>query len=241
MNSGRVPGKVLARIRDITMVEHVYRRVRVAGSIMGAASVHIAVDNEEVEDACTKFNASTIMTPTFLNCGSERVALAAFQLHAEGRIGNDDIVINIQADKPFVDPLAIVELNKCALRSVSHTSMMFALREPITEEQRADTDVVKVMVDDCDRAIMFTRKSYSYADKHSGIYAYRLPTLLQVYMNYMAGQSVHELEESLEQMRAIARGVPVYCAMLPEGISAGLSVNSFAHLREANRIPRATC
>ena len=94
MASARFPGKPLARILGHSMIEHVYRRVKLAKEI---DEIFVATCDREIALAAEKFGAHSIMTSDQHTRGTDRVAEAAHGLEA-------DIVINVQGDEPLVDP-----------------------------------------------------------------------------------------------------------------------------------------
>jgi 3-deoxy-manno-octulosonate cytidylyltransferase (CMP-KDO synthetase) len=95
-----------------------------------------------------------------------------------------------------------------------------SLRVPVKSiEDLKNRNVVKVIVDDSNRALYFSRYPIPYSrvepetakapylcSQHVGIYVYRKETLLR-----MSSLPVTELEraESLEQLRAMKAGIPI--------------------------------
>jgi 3-deoxy-manno-octulosonate cytidylyltransferase (CMP-KDO synthetase) len=94
------------------------------------------------------------------------------------------------------------------------------LRVPLkTVEDLENKNIVKVLVDDQDRALYFSRFPIPYSRvepaqatapflcfKHVGIYVYRRETLLQV---SALPPSDLEKAESLEQLRPMKAGIPI--------------------------------
>ena len=74
MGSSRFPGKPLAKIRGIPMVEHVYRRVSLAEGLSG---VYIATCDDEIQQAVESFGGQVIMTADTHQRASDRTAEAA--------------------------------------------------------------------------------------------------------------------------------------------------------------------
>ena len=95
--SSRLPGKPLADIGGRPMVEHVYRRAQAASCVR---EVLVATDDARIRDAVSGFGGEARMTATSHCSGTERLAEAAQDLRC-------DIVVNLQADEPLVDPRAI--------------------------------------------------------------------------------------------------------------------------------------
>ena len=94
MGSSRFPGKPLAKICGLPMVEHIYRRVMMTE---GLDSVYVATCDEEICQAVEKFGGKAIMTADTHQRASDRTAEAAERLDA-------DIVVMVQGDEPLVHP-----------------------------------------------------------------------------------------------------------------------------------------
>tara|TARA_B100001123_G_scaffold216720_2_gene244683 strand:+ start:10394 stop:11200 length:807 start_codon:yes stop_codon:yes gene_type:complete len=203
-DSSRLPGKPLAEISGRPMIEHVYRR---AASASGAASVLVATDDKRIQDAVVAFGGKAQLTESSHRNGMERLAEVAEGLSC-------DLVVNVQGDEPLLDPSTI----EIALRPFSHDSSlcMSSLRTPLKETtQINDRNIVKVVVDQNDFALYFSRsaipglhdlhgsKCTTTVNKHVGLYVYRRDFLIR-----LAGMPPTPLEESeqLEQLRALEHG-----------------------------------
>ena len=104
--STRFPGKPLAMLGDMTVIERVYRRV---SSVIPDAWV--ATDDERIAEAVRAFGGNVVMTSTEHRSGTDRC------LEAYRNIGSDaDVVINIQGDEPFIDPLQLQQIMDCFKR-----------------------------------------------------------------------------------------------------------------------------
>ena len=95
MAATRFPGKPLAKIMGMTMIEHVFQRCALA---VGKESVWIATCDREIEEVAHGFGAKVIMTSnTHVRC-TDRIAEAARSIQGV------DIAINVQGDEPVLDP-----------------------------------------------------------------------------------------------------------------------------------------
>ena len=95
--STRFPGKVLVPIAGKSMLQHVWERASLARYL---TSTIVATDDERVYEAARNFGARVRMTRADHPSGTDRAAEVA---SAEGA----ELVVNIQADEPLVDPAAI--------------------------------------------------------------------------------------------------------------------------------------
>lgn len=189
------------------MIEHVYRRAQKAS----AADVFVATDDERVRDVVEGFGGKALMTSERHPSGTDRLAEAVKFIELRGA----DIVINVQADEPLIEPEMINEAGRALTEGAG--AAIGTLRKAIEDEaDLANPHVVKVVVDITGRALYFSRAGLPYARdgrrvgtawRHIGIYAYRRDALLT-----LAGLPPTPLEqsESLEQLRALEHGFGIH-------------------------------
>ena len=188
------------------MIQHVYRRA----SLAGAADVIVATDDERVRDVVEGFGGRALMTSERHPTGTDRLAEAIRFLDA-------DIVINVQADEPLIEPAMIDEA--AAALAAAPAASIGTLRKAIAgESELANPNVVKVVVDVTGRALYFSRAPLPYvrdgartktAWRHVGIYAYRREALLRL---AALPPTPLEQSESLEQLRALEHGFVIHTA-----------------------------
>jgi 3-deoxy-manno-octulosonate cytidylyltransferase (CMP-KDO synthetase) len=217
--STRLPGKPLLDIRGKPMVVWVVD----AACASSADEVIVATDDVRIVDAVTTSGsrASAVMTRVEHRSGTDRIAEVA----ASGKWSNDTVVVNVQGDEPQI-PVALI--NQVATLLISHPDAHIAtLCTPIhTLEEFLNTNVVKVVVADNDMALYFSRApipwhrdtapgglttqtQFTGAQRHLGIYAYRVGALKQL-TQFPPGSL--ELAESLEQLRAMQAGMRIVVA-----------------------------
>lgn len=205
-HSTRLPGKVLSDIGGQPMIERVYRRAVQAA----ASAVVVATDDDRVRKVVEAFGGRAVMTSDRHPTGTDRLAEAVKSLDAE-------IVINLQADEPLIEP-AMIDAAADALISTPGASIG-TLRKAITDETEfSNPHVVKVVVDVSGRALYFSRAAIPYARgqrrpqtswRHIGIYAYRREALLRL---AALPPTPLEQSESLEQLRALEHGFIIQTA-----------------------------
>lgn len=205
--STRFPGKPLVKIGGLTMIERVYTQAQKCDY---ADEVVVATDDERIAEAVRQFGGKVVMTGSHHNSGTDRLAEVA-RLHPEF-----DIVINVQGDEPLIAPGTI----DAAIAPLLHDSSvhMSTVAAPINDAYEiASNTVVKVVVDNSGNALYFSRfpipfvRDSAEAAKttylaHIGLYGYRRETLLKI---SAAPQTMLELAESLEQLRALENGVRI--------------------------------
>ena len=94
MGSSRFPGKPLADILGLPMIEHVRRRVSMSKVL---SEVYVATCDKEIHDAITNLGGKAIMTSSTHQRASDRTAEAAESLNAE-------LIVMVQGDEPMTYP-----------------------------------------------------------------------------------------------------------------------------------------
>ena len=198
----RFPGKPLAVLWGKPMLQHVWERARAA---RGLDELVIATDDERIATAARGFGAEVEMTSTACTSGTDRVA------EVSRRRPGADIVFNLQGDEPELETDAVSAL-AAVMRADSSLRMgTVAHHEPDAAKFESE-NVVKVVVDDDDFALYFSRADLAGATRggpalrHAGVYAFRRDLLLE-FASWPPGTL--ELAERLEQLRAVQRGVRI--------------------------------
>jgi 3-deoxy-manno-octulosonate cytidylyltransferase (CMP-KDO synthetase) len=185
----------------------------------------IATDSEAVADAARRAGASVEMTRDDHQSGTDRVAEVAALQH----YGRFDTIVNVQGDEPFVAGAAVqgaaqlVASGRYPLGTASAPLPLDALDRP---------DVVKVVADDDQRALYFSRAPIPFlrdradtADRddlvrqHVGVYAYSRAALAA-----WVALPTHALErvERLEQLRPLAAGMAMGVARVAGTVHRGI-------------------
>ncbi len=205
LDSTRFPGKPLARILGRTMLEHVYRRTRLAPAL---DEVLIATCDREIIRAARDFGAKAVMTSRRHKRASDRVAEAVRGISA-------DIVVMVQGDEPMILPKMV---EKAARTLIDDPKVVVAnLAAPIrTLAEFQDPNTIKVVVDKNDDALYFSREPIPLPrDARFG----RFPALKQVCVISFRRSFLHrftdlkpgrlEVLESIDMLRALEHGIPV--------------------------------
>jgi 3-deoxy-manno-octulosonate cytidylyltransferase (CMP-KDO synthetase) len=213
--STRLAGKVLAKDTGKFLIQHTYEQ---ACKAKLPQKVIIAADDEKIVAAAKSFGAECVLTSVEHQSGTDRIAEAVKDL-------DTDIVVNIQADEPEINPEHIDKVAKLLVDNPDYP--MSTLVAPFENAADiANPNIVKVIVAWNDEAfsrhscgagsaIYFSRSVIPYdrqsggigkLDKylrHIGIYAYRKEFLLKI---TSLPQTPLEKIEKLEQLRAIENG-----------------------------------
>jgi 3-deoxy-manno-octulosonate cytidylyltransferase (CMP-KDO synthetase) len=200
--SSRFPNKVLVDINGLPMVIATAKRVE------SIDDVAIATDSKEVLRVCKEHGFKAVMTSDSHKSGTDRINEAANILG----IGDDEIVINVQADEPFIEPKVVQSVydRVKSAKNAQEGVMMVSCYKLIDQTLADDPNHVKVITDYKGYAIYFSRSKIPYDRQehnsyfgHLGIYGFTKNSL-----EAFCALDVAPLEdiEKLEQLRAIYYG-----------------------------------
>lgn len=201
--STRFPGKPLAMLGGMTVIERVYRQVSKAMD-----NVIVATDDDRIFKAVEAFGGKAVMTSSEHRSGTDRCREAYIN-----NGGNEDVIINIQGDEPFIQPEQLQSIMSCFDDKDTDIATLirpFSPSRPV--EELINPNSAKVLVDKNMNALYFSRSVIPYLrgveqDKwpathqyytHIGMYAYRAQVLNEI---TQLPQSKLEIAESLEQLR----------------------------------------
>ncbi len=210
--------------------------------------VIVATDSEEIVTAVRARGIEAMLTSSQHSSGTDRVAEVATQ------IPEVEIIVNVQGDEPLISPQTIeraVDVMAAEIRKPGGGAGIVTTWEPIeSNADLLDPDLVKVVVDDDDNAIYFSRSPVPYPRdavkrygspevaleeepnllklfrKHTGLYVYRRDVLLEF---TQWPQTQLEQIEALEQLRALAHGVKI---KVVEASSTSIGVDTLADLEK---------
>lgn len=204
--STRFPGKPLATIGGVPMIERVYKQA-VKSNL---DKVLVATDDERIADCVKGFGGNVVMTNPDLPTGTDRCreALALSKIKAR-------IVVNIQGDEPFIDP---EQINAIVQLLHGHDINIATMISPaLTREEIENPNRVKVVTEKNGKALYFSRSPIPYSKNmedhisnyaiHLGIYGFRGATLREL---GQLNTSFLERSESLEQLRWLENGYSIY-------------------------------
>lgn len=222
--STRFPGKPVAMLLGRPMIAHVVERAREAGCF---AEVIVATDDERIAAAAEVAGARAVMTGE-ASSGTDRVAHAVAALEA-------DVIVNVQGDEPALPPDNLRLLTELLLQRPEVPMATLAL--PGSPDDLANPNVVKVVCDLEGRALYFSRAGIPFQRhaasglirRHVGIYGFQREALFRF---ARLPEAALERVEGLEQLRALAHGIPLFVLDVKEA-SVGVDVPSDIPLAEA--------
>jgi len=194
--SSRFPGKPLAMIAGVSLIQRVYER---AARASRASAVYVATDDDRIASHVASFGGRFVRPEGEFQSGTDRIA-ASLDLLSEDYAQ----VINVQGDEPLID----IDSIGAVIQVLQETDVdMATLASRIEHDhERQSRDVVKVVTALSGDALYFSRLPLPGAQRHIGMYGYQtnvLKTLASL------APSPLELAESLEQLRALQNGFKI--------------------------------
>lgn len=207
MGSSRFPGKPLALIHGIPMIGHVAFRTAMSPIL---SATYVATCDPVIEDYCKKVGLNCVMTGDHHVRCSTRTSEALLKIEAQtGK--RVDIVVMVQGDEPMVRPEMIDAAVSPMLddQSINVVNLMSKMK---TIEEFEDPNEVKVVVDDVNNALYFSREPIPSRKKGSDV----VPMWKQVciipfrrdyliHFNEMS-ESPLEIYESVDMLRILEHG-----------------------------------
>ena len=194
------------------MVAHVYEQVKKVKSL---DDVIVAIDSKETEEALKKLKIKYVMTSNDHISGTDRVQEAISKQDVE-------IVVNIQADEPSIDPgLIDMLINQFDDENIK---MATIAGKDMDAKKLCDPNTVKVLLDRDRFAVNFRRNPIESEAggyyHHMGIYAYR-KAILDKFISLEPSEN--EIKFKLEQYRALDNKIPIK-VVLTEKVNKGIDV-----------------
>ncbi len=226
MNSTRFPGKALALILGKPMIYWVYKS---ASKVKKLDEIFVATSDKEIEECCKKYYIPCICNKTNETTAAQKIAIESDNL-------DGDIYINIQGDEPLIDPGAIESIIDTMLNDESLEYV--GLKSKITnEEEFYDRNVVKVVVDNNNFAMYFSRSpipyefEYGKAYRVMGLYGYT-KEFLQNFKN-SEKSDLEKLEHGIEMLRVMEKGHKI---KLIDTNYKSIGVDLKEHIKEVEKI-----
>ena len=228
LNSSRFDKKVLVDVLGLPMF------VRTAKQVQNLDRVVVATDSKEVYDVAREYDIEVVMTSSDHQSGTDRISEAADVM----ALDPDEIIINVQADEPFIEPELVQKVMQKTKQSYE-TSLITSCYKKIDSELADDPNHVKVVLDNNGDAIYFSRAKVPYHRDHYnltsyyghlGIYGFSKKNLF-TFCNLPS--STLEQTEKLEQLRAIDNG---YKISMIEVQSKSFGIDTEEDLKNALRI-----
>ena len=200
LKSTRFSEKILKEIQGLPMF------VATAKRVSSVDRVCVAVDSKIVLDIARTYELEVVLTSEKHESGTDRINEACAILGLK----DSEIIINVQADEPFIEPANLQKFKEFATSCLDKDAFMASCYKKSDSKSCEDANLVKVVTDKEGFGLYFSRSkipyeraSYQHFKAHLGIYAYTVRALRE----FCAFKSSDlENAEKLEQLRALENG-----------------------------------
>ncbi len=227
--SSRLPNKVLAEIGGLPMV------IRTAKAVEAVDKVAIATDSEEVLNIAKEHGIEAVLTSSSCKSGTDRIYEASQKLN----LADDEIVINVQADEPFIEESVVKSMLDLTKKYASNSEVIATTCYKIVSKHEAqDANLVKVVSNLDNIALYFSRSIIPYDrdgnlneyKAHLGLYGFTVSKLAKFCT--MQGGVLEDIEK-LEQLRVLDNG---YKIALTEVKSKSFGIDTQEDLNRAVKL-----
>jgi 3-deoxy-manno-octulosonate cytidylyltransferase (CMP-KDO synthetase) len=208
--SSRFPGKPLVDIGGKSMIQRVYEQAQKSAQL---DRILVATDDDRIASVVLGFGGEVRMTRADHPSGTDRCAEVA-QVE---KLSENDVIINIQGDEPFIAPEQIDAL--CNLFKNAEVHLATLYKSFTAEEESLNPNSIKLVTDVYGRALYFSRSVIPFLrsgetrpvalKQHIGIYGYRAGVLGKI---SALQPSKLEQTEMLEQLRWLENGYTIHTA-----------------------------
>lgn len=230
MASSRFPGKPLAKILGLEMIEHVRRRAQLCEAV---TSVFVATCDDEIKETVERYGGMAIMTSREHQRCTDRVAEAASAVDA-------DIVVNVQGDEPMITPEMITLLVEPLIIEVG-CQVCNLVSQIDGIEEFLNPNVVKTVCDSRGNVLYFSREPIPSGKKtnkpfkplkQSGAIAFTKDFLMTF---CQLPRTSLESIESIDMLRALENGYNIKTVITDEKLYA---VDTVEDLRKVESLMR---
>lgn len=228
--STRFPAKLMKDLGGKTVILRTYEASVATGLF---DDVFVVTDSDLIYNEIISNSGKAIMSIKEHESGSDRIAEAVADIDA-------DIVVNVQGDEPFTEkgPLEQV-LSVFKNDTDKKVDLASLMREITNEDDINNPNNVKVVVDQNDFALYFSRSVIPYPREknvgvryfqHIGIYAFRKQAIMDFYSLPMKSL---EASEKLEQLRYLEFGKRI---KMVETTHVSIGIDTLEDLENARKM-----
>ena len=209
LSATRLPGKPLLKINGTSIISHVVKKAKEAD----IGDVYVATEDKEILDDVNLNGGKAVLTSNIHKTGTDRINECFEKLDLK----NIEYIINLQGDEPEIDVSDLKHLNR--LIEINKPEIATLASEIDNQSKLNNENIVKVITDykitdkNFPIALDFKRKVDNLNINiyhHLGVYAYK-PEVLKHLIKHE--QSVNEVKNRLEQLRAIENGIKINVAL----------------------------
>ncbi|MCK0162046.1 3-deoxy-manno-octulosonate cytidylyltransferase [Allomuricauda sp. F6463D] len=228
--ASRFPAKLMQDLGGKPVIVRTYEAAVNTGLFN---EVYVVTDSQVISEVITGVGGKVIMSKNTHESGSDRIAEAVEDMDV-------DIVINVQGDEPFIDSESLKKIIKVFKNDTVEKIDLASLMTPITDwEEISNPNTVKVIVDNQDFALYFSRSPIPYPRdkeveatyfKHKGIYAFRKRALMDFQKLPMLPL---EAKEKIEAIRFLEYGKKI---KMVETHVTGIEIDTPEDLERARKV-----
>lgn len=228
--STRFPAKLMQDLGGKTVILRTYEASAATGLF---DDVFVVTDSDLIYNEIISNGGKAIMSIKEHESGSDRIAEAVADIDA-------DIVVNVQGDEPFTEKAPLEQVLSVFKNDTDKKIDLASLMREITnEDDISNPNNVKVVVDQNDFALYFSRSVIPYPREkkvgvryfqHIGIYAFRKQAIMDFYSLPMKSL---EASEKLEQLRYLEFGKRI---KMVETTHVSIGIDTFEDLEKARKM-----
>jgi len=203
MAASRFPGKPLAKILGIPMIEHVRRRACLSDAV---DDVYVATCDEEIMDVVTRHGGKAIMTANTHERCTDRIEEAARNIEL-------DIGVIVQGDEPLFTPevLSLLVSPMLENNNISCANLLSIIKD---KHDLNDVDIVKAVLDRQNFVMYYSRSSVPHMRISNDCPMYRqtgLSAFTKDFLGLFSNLSPTPLEgaESVDFLRILEHRYPI--------------------------------
>ncbi|HEA23606.1 MAG TPA: 3-deoxy-manno-octulosonate cytidylyltransferase [Pricia antarctica] len=225
--ASRFPAKLMQNLSGKPVILRTYEAA-VRTELFDA--VYVVTDSTVIFETISDAGGQALMSQKEHECGSDRIAEAVADMDV-------DIIVNVQGDEPFTDRESLVAVLDVFDEDSTMEIDLASLMVKITDENEiANPNTVKVIVDNRNFALYFSRSPIPYPRnqeivhtyyKHKGIYAFRKSALMDFQRLPMLAL---EATEKIEAIRYLEYGKRI--KMVETNVS-GIEIDTPEDLKRA--------
>lgn len=205
-DSTRFPGKLMQQLAGETVISITYRRIKQMNLF---DRVVVVTNSEVIKQEIEKYDKEGVIYLKEEHAsGTDRIAQALKKINA-------DIIVNVQGDEPFVEKKSLEDILNVMRVNGDELYVSSLMKELKVEEHIKSSDYVKVVCDQKNNALYFSRSVIPNQKnklpeatfyEHIGVYAFTRESLKE-----FARLKPTKLEqiESVECLRFLEHGIPM--------------------------------
>jgi len=249
LDSLRLPRKVLIDVAGKPMLKRVLDQCKL---VKETSAVVLCTDSKEIKDIADDWGVKVLMTSEKCTSGTDRISSVINELISiawgvrykkndliDQNILQKTVVLNVQADQPFVSPKLINDIYE----GFKNPNLKNDILTPVyllRDKDIHDPNLVKVVLASNGDALYFSRSAIPYIRGqppsewirhskyygHVGVYGFRANVLAN--WSKIPPSSLEELEK-LEQLRFLEGGFGIKTLLANEEVS---SIDTYDDLKE---------